>query len=149
MTDVRLPLWHMTADINHLMIKVSVALLVSSYSRCHLRQSDRDILHGSLILANCFALLQLSGILTAWLVCDSLKIIHVAFTNQQGSIYTLFPHLQVSGGFLVGHRRGDNLNPIYHLGLGASHASFILPPIFLGSPNFIISFLTVFGYEVS
>lgn len=149
MTDVRLPLWHMTADINHLMIKVSVALLVSSYSRCHLRQSDRDILHGSLILANRFALLQLSGILTAWLVCDGLEIIHVAFTNQQGSIYTLFPHLQVSGGFLVGHMRGDNLNPIYHLGLGASHASFILPPIFLGSPNFKISFLTVFGYEVS
>lgn len=59
MTDVRLPLWHMTADINHLMIKVSVALLVSSYSRCHLRQSDRDILHGSLISANRFALLQL------------------------------------------------------------------------------------------
>lgn len=60
-----------------------------------------------------------------------------------------FPHFQVSGGFLVGHMRGDNLNPIYHLGLGASHASFILPPIFLGSPNFKISFLTVFGYEVS
>lgn len=114
-----------------------------------IKQRSGDILHGSLILANRFALLQLSGILTAWLVCDSLKIIHVAFTNQQGSIYTLFPHLQVSGGFLVGHMRGDNLNPIYHLGLGASHASFILPPIFLGSPNFIISFLTVFGYEVS
>lgn len=59
MTDVWLPLRYTTADINHLTIKVSVDLLVSSYSRCHPRLSDRDILHGSLILANCFTLLQL------------------------------------------------------------------------------------------
>lgn len=58
MTDVWLPLQRMMADINHLTIKVSADLLVSSYSRCHPRQSDRDILHRSLILVNCFTLLQ-------------------------------------------------------------------------------------------
>lgn len=57
MTDVWLPLQHLTADINHLTIKGSVDLPVSSYGRCHPRQTDRGILHGSLILANRFTTL--------------------------------------------------------------------------------------------
>lgn len=154
-TDVRLPLRHMTADINHLTIKVSVDLLVSSYSRCHPRQSDRDILHGSLIVANCFTLHQrwnLDSLARWWQLGNS----SCGFHEPPRVNLSLIP---TSVDFQWLPRRTSeglhNLDPIYHAGLDTSHASSIphlpqssesyilYPPDKLLLLNMMISFLTM------
>lgn len=138
MTDVRLPLRHMMADINHLTIKVSVDLLVSSYSRCHPRQSDRNILHGSLILANCFTLLQLwnhDSLASLWQLgnssCGLLKPPRVSLSLIPTSVDLQW----LASRKYEGHH---NLDLTYHSGLDTSHVSSSPPPISPNLPNSII-----------
>lgn len=125
-TDVRLPLCHMTADINHLTIKVSVDLLVSSYSRCHPRQSDRDILHGSLIVTAYFTLLQrwnLDSLARLWQLGISSCGFHEAPRVNLSLIPTSVDFQWLPSRTVVSLH---NLDPIYHSGLDTSHASSIL-----------------------
>lgn len=139
MTDVWLSLWHMMADINHLTIKVSVDLLVSSYSRCHPTQNDRNILHRSLILANCFTALQLwnlDSLASLWQLGNS----SCGFPKPPRVNLSLIPTSPDFQWFPTRTCEGlHNLDPIYHSGLDTSHASFsILSPIFLNPPHLIV-----------